>query len=69
MNVPMLGVQWEMRKPIPGAVLWLSHTASLKTVCALSTRVLVTEWEDTLLSNGIQKAVAHLILTPFSGFF
>jgi len=38
-NVPMLGVQWEMRKPIPGAVLWLSHTASLKTVCALSTRV------------------------------
>lgn len=28
-----------MRKPIPGAVLWLSHTASLKTVCALSTRV------------------------------
>lgn len=38
--------------------------------CVLSARVfLVTEWEDTLLSNGIQKAVAHLILTPFSGFF
>lgn len=48
--------------------------ASLKTACALSMRVFgipvpIMEWENTLLSNGIQKAVACLILTPFSGFF
>lgn len=48
--------------------------ASLKTACALSMRVFgipvpVIKWENTLLSNGIQKAVACLILTPLLGFF